>query len=247
VGDKLLNDYTPMDVETFKKYCIEKKLSITSVNMYFRSIKSIFSEAVKLDILDKSPFRNSSTVKVPERRPVYLTKEDLQKLLDAVHNQTLKDLFTVAAYSGLRRSEIIHLKWEHIDFQKSQIHILNNAEFHTKTGKERSVPMHEKVFDILKRRSMKHGTFESYVFCKSGGFRLTECYVTHKFRDYCDKVGLPDTVHLHTLRHTTASFLVNAGVSLYEVQKILGHQDISTTQIYAHIAPSTLQQSINRI
>lgn len=246
-GDRILNEYTPLDVEKFKQFCLQKKLSVTTVNMYFRSIKAMFSQAMKFEILDKSPFRNSTLVKAPERRPVYLSKEEVQKLLDAVPIPTLRDLFQTAVLSGMRRAELINLRWENIDFEKRQMNILNSAGWQSKTGKERSVPMHETVYEILKRRSLTRGGFENYVFCKPGGFKYNSCHVTHKFRKYCDRVGLPKTVHLHTLRHTTASLLVNAGISLYEVQKILGHQDISTTQIYAHIAPSTLLQSINRI
>ena len=146
--------------------------------------------------------------------------------------------------TGMRLAEITNLKWTQIDFGKMQIEIIQRDDFHTKTGKSRNVPMHTTVLEILKRRSLKQNI---YVFGKSNGYKYTESFVSHYFRTYRMKVGLPKEFHFHSLRHTCASLLVNSGVSIYTVKEILGHASVLTTQIYSHMAPNVLLESINKI
>lgn len=155
----------------------------------------------------------------------------------------MRDLFLVCALSGLRRSEALNLKAENIDLQNRIIHVVNSEEFSTKSGKYRNVPMHESLVAVFERRMNGNG----YLFGKEGGFKLNADYVSHVFQTAVKDARLDSAYHLHTLRHTAASYLVNSGVSLYTVQNILGHSSPTVTQKYSHLAPNTLNESINRI
>jgi len=84
------------------------------------------------------------------------------------------------------------------------------------------------------------------VFARSGN-RLSQSYVEHKFKQYVRSAGLKENLKFHSLRHTFATWLVQNGASIYEVQKLLGHSDIKTTQIYAHLLASELHSTVNRI
>jgi site-specific recombinase XerD len=84
------------------------------------------------------------------------------------------------------------------------------------------------------------------VFARSGN-RLSQSYVEHKFKQYVRWAGLNDDLKFHSLRHTFATWVVQNGASIYEVQKLLGHSDIKTTQIYAHLMASELHSTVNRI
>ena len=84
------------------------------------------------------------------------------------------------------------------------------------------------------------------VFARSGN-RLSQSYVEHKFKQYVRSAGLKENLKFHSLRHTFATWLVQNGASIYEVQKLLGHSDIKTTQIYAHLMASELHSTVNRI
>jgi len=175
-----------------------------------------------------------------------VSKDDFQRLLGMVKEPVLRDLFLFAALSGLRLSEILNLKWSAVDFDKRQFAVSNSDTFTTKTGKERTVPMHEEVSRILSLRR-GDGAEDGLVFCKRGGFRLERNYVSKKFKGYVRDAELSEKLHFHSLRHSCASWLVDAGVSLYVVQNILGHSNISTTQIYSHLSQNTLHESVNRV
>lgn len=104
--------------------------------------------------------------------------------------------------------------------------------------------MHDLGVNLLTARK---GEAEGYVFCKKGGFPLLKNYVSKKFKDALRDAELPEELHIHSLRHSCASGLVDAGVNLYIVQNILGHTNISTTQVHSHLSRNTLHESVNRV
>ena len=246
LGDKLISLYTSQDIETYKQTLLSNRLAPSSVNIRYRSVKAVFGFALRHDHIIKSPFSKTSAIKIAQRTPLYLSKEDLQKLLEKVDHPLLKDLFLFGALTGMRLSEIVNLKWKSIDWKQSQIVVSNDDSFTTKSGKERVVPIHSLILELLKRKESRNGSGE-YVFAKSSGYKLSESYVSHQFKHYIREAKLDKRFHFHSLRHTTASYLVNAGVSIYEVQKLLGHSSVSTTMIYSHLAQTTLSDSIDKI
>ena len=88
-------------------------------------------------------------------------------------------------------------------------------------------------------------TSDDFVFADSRGNRLNEDYVSKKFKEYVRVVKLDDKIHFHTLRHSFASLLVQRGVSLYVVKELLGHEALSTTQIYSHLQQQNLRDAVN--
>jgi site-specific recombinase XerD len=243
-GDRVIDQYTISDIEKFKRNQIERGVSKVSVNIWFRAVKAVFGFAVKHDWLVKSPFHMSLQFPIPQQLPAYLAKDDFQKLLKHVNCPIMRDLYIFAALTGLRLSEIINLQWQQVNMQKRQITITNGSGFITKTGRVRTIPMHDLVFEILCRRKEDS---EGYVFSKKGGLPFLRNYVSKMFKEAVREAGLPERLHLHSLRHTCASWLVDSGVSLYVVQNILGHASITTTQIYSHLSLNTLHDSINKI
>ncbi len=243
VGDKLLSQYTLEDVERFKNYCLQNKKSATSVNMYYRAMKSVFQNAVDNDYLLKSPFKHSQQVKQPAKNISFMQKADIEKLLAVVKNNTLKDLYFVACLTGLRLSEIVNLKWYQVDFEASVIEVINDEHFQTKTGKNRIVPMHDLVKNVLKSRTQRG----EYVFNK-GGYKYEASYVSRYFKRAVRLSGLNKDLHFHSTRHSAASLLCASGVSIFEIQKILGHSSVNlTANTYSHLLPSTLVSSVNKI
>jgi integrase/recombinase XerC len=241
-GDRLIHQYTVSDVERFKNAQIERNVSKVSTNIWLRGVKSVFGFALKHEWLVKSPFQRSLEFSIPQQTPTYVAKKDFQKLLDKVKEPMLRDLYMFASLTGLRLSEILNLKWDNVDFDKRQITIANTETFTTKTGRMRTIPMHDLVFNLL---SARKGNAEGYVFCKKGGFPLLKNFVSKKFKNAVRDAELSESLHFHSLRHTCASWLVDAGVSLYVVQNILGHANIATTQIYSHLSQNTLHESVN--
>lgn len=245
LGDKPFSQYTLSDVERFKRGMLDRKLAPVTTNMYWRSIKTVFSFAVKNDLLEKSPFRNSHQIRLPERRPVFMSKQELAAFYEKVDNPTLRDLYETAALTGLRLGEAVGLSWEQIQFDRRSIEVVNTDVFQTKSGRARSVPMNDRVYEILKRRSEKRGRA---VFCKeNNGFPYSPSFVTHQFKEYAKASNLSEKFHFHCLRHSCASLLCQAGVSIYAVKEILGHASVVTTQCYSHLSANNLLEAVNRI
>ena|SRR3990172_7971460 len=144
----------------------------------------------------------------------------------------------------MRRGEIINLKWSDVDFDQRLLHVQNSDTFTTKTGKRRSVPMNQTVYQLLWNKSL--GSNGEYVFMYQG-FKMRPDLVTHKFRYCIRKAGLNRKIHFHSLRHTFATWLVQGSVSIYEVQKLLGHSSITVTQVYSHLASSELHEAVRKL
>jgi integrase len=143
----------------------------------------------------------------------------------------------------MRLSEIANLKWQDIDFMDMKIRVRNTESFSTKSKRERTVPLHPFLADILSLRSqVDHSPF---VFPRPDMNLVRKDTANKNFRKYCKRTDLDSRFHFHTLRHTFASHLAMKGVSLYFIQKILGHQSIqTTTRIYVHLQPEPLAQAI---
>jgi site-specific recombinase XerD len=244
VGDRNLREYTPLDVELFKSRRLET-CAPTTVNIEFRALKAAFSLAVRLELIGASPFVKSSQLKVPDQLPLFLSEHEFRRLLGAVAEDRLKDLFVFAGLTGMRQGEILHLDWQSVEFERKLILVTNTRGFLTKNGKCRTIPMNETVHGILARLRASSADC-GYVF-ESAGKPLTQSYVSHKFKHYVRVAGLNDRLKFHSLRHTFASWLVKKDVSIYQVQVLLGHSDVKTTQRYAHLAGAEMHSTVKRI
>lgn len=244
IGDKYLTQYTSDDIERFKRLLLDKGNSKNTINMYMKSIRTIFQYAVDRDVISKSPFKFVKDFTITNKNVSFLQKEDLEKLLEKIEHPELKDLYVIAVLTGMRLSELVNLKWSSINFEQQVIKVVSSDEFTTKTGKSRVVPMHQRVYDILIKRPKKY----DYVFCKKGGFRYEKNYVSRVFKRGVIAANLNSDLHFHSTRHSCASLLANAGTSIFDIQKILGHSSVNVTaNTYSHLLPSTLINSINRI
>jgi integrase len=146
----------------------------------------------------------------------------------------------------MRLSEILNLKWENVSLGKKQIAVVNTEEFTTKSGKSRTIPMNDKVLQILIRRyAQSHG--KEYVFCKPTGHRYDRNYITHRFKKYVRSAKLNDRYHVHTLRHSFASWLALKEVPIFSIQQLLGHASVNTTLQYAHLSSSVLHSAVDKL
>ena len=143
----------------------------------------------------------------------------------------------------MRVGEIVNLKWTSIDMTRKLIHVQNQFDYRLKTPYPHAVPMNAWVFTYLDAQDDREG----HVFSRANGDPLTRNYVSRLFCRFSRKAGLDKGLHFHSLRHSGASWLVQNGVPLYEVQKLLGHRSIITTQMYAHLAPSELHATVDKI
>lgn len=213
---------------------------------YYRTLKAAFNKAVEWNYFDTNQFTKVKFPRLTKVYPVFLTEDDLLIILTNTPYEYLKDIFTVAFYTGMRLGELINMKWGWLDFFKNQITVKCSDEFVTKSKKERIVPMSEKVKTILTIRyqNSKH-QFTDVVFYRQEGRMLHQETISKQFKDAVRISNLNDKIHFHSLRHSFASLLVQRGVSLYVVKELLGHEDLATTQIYSHLQQQNLRDAVN--
>ena len=177
----------------------------------------------------------------PPGRLRWLTRDEYARLLDAAApNPTLHDYITLSVQTGMRRGELLNLTWDRVDWTHGLI-TLDPGDTKTHTG--RTIPINTAARQALQRRADACRT--AYVFCST----ITDGPIgdlKKSFATACRRAGLQG-VTPHTLRHTCASWLVQAGIPLYEVARLLGHSAITTTQRYAHLAPDHLRAAVNAL
>ena len=190
----------------------------------------------------ENPCKGIKRFKIPDKQPLFFSETDFEILLRVIDNRDIKDLVTFAVNTGLRQMELLTLSWNQIDF-KNKFLLLDNQQHITKSKRVRSIPLNIKAMQVLTDREIdKNGnlifTFE--------GKALTPDYVTRKFKAYVIKAGLNPKLTLHSLRSTFASWLIQKGVSITNVSKILGHSSVRVTEAhYAFLRPADLIESVN--
>ena len=190
--DTLLSEYSLADVERFKATRL-KTSKPTTVNIEFRVLWAAFNLAVKWGILASSSFSLSSQVKMAERLPVYVTREEFVKITEATKEMMLRDVWLFAFLTGCRLSEILNLGWKNVDLERCQVLVTSDESFQTKTGRSRVVPMNEAVYSMLLRRSYDN---TEYVFHRRG-YKLPKNSVTHKFKAAVREAKLSEEIHFH--------------------------------------------------
>jgi integrase len=124
------------------------------------------------------------------------------------------------AMTGMRRGEIINLRWNDVNLKTRTVVVQSSTRYRTKFGKRRLIPINDVVYQILQSRWGKVPS--EYVFTLNGR-QIRWRLVSHKLKKYLVKLNSPKKLNIHSLRHSFASWLVQSGVSIYEVQKLLGH------------------------
>jgi len=215
----LVGTLTAQHLDRYKTKRITE-VSPVSVNMELRSLRSAMNVALRWRLIEANPFSRMQSVRVPETQPAYLTKQDFQKLIDLVRERWLKEIIVFAALTGMRRGEILNLRWEDIDLSRKIIRVQSNANFRTKQGGRRVVPMSDVVYNLLSSKFSR--TDSEYVFTLNSR-KVMDDWVSRKFKRYVKKAKLRDaSLHFHSLRHTFASWLVQDGVSLYRFRSSWG-------------------------
>jgi len=150
-----------------------------------------------------------------------------------------------AVLTGLRRGELCNLKWQDVDLATRVVHIHSSATFKTKQGKRRVVALNNTAFVVLQsRRQQSHS---EYVFTLNNQ-KIRDEHAGRLFKRAVRAAKLSDQrLHFHSLRHTFASWLVQNGASLYQVQKLLGHSNPRVTQVYAHLQPAQMHEIVEML
>ena len=241
LGKKYLDEITKHDVVVFHHGMRAKGYAPGTCNRCLIMLRYAMNLAIKWEIpgISSNPTKNAALLENNSKKERFLSHSEAQALYEAVKksdNPTLQYIIPMLILTGARKREVLDAKWEDFDLIRRQWRIPM-----TKSGRPRHVPLSEGVLQLLD--SIQRSESSEHVFANP---KTNKAYnnIFYSWNTARKSVGLGD-VRIHDLRHSFASFLVNAGRSLYEVQKILGHTQISTTQRYAHLSQDTLLEAAN--
>jgi integrase/recombinase XerD len=224
----------------------ERGLKPASLFRKVESLRSYFAYEVLEGRLAQSPAETLRTPRIPARLPKYLTREDAVRLLEAPNQGSYEDqrdraMLEILYASGLRVSELLGLTPESANLQDGWVRVRG------KGNKERLVPVHARAITALRAYlAVRERLFKNpdpQIFLIKSGKKMSRVQFWRRLRALAARAGLKARMHPHLLRHTFATHLLQGGADLRSVQEILGHANLATTQIYAHLDASALKSA----
>jgi integrase len=230
---RLLCDHVgPMEVHAVQSdevasYLQSGDLSLTSKHVYRRHLSVFFRWCMQKGWTKSNPAAEVSLQRKPEKRPKAFTKEEVDALADEADGY-LSAVIVVASQTGLRRSEITRLQWEHVDLGRRELHVRGQ----TKSGKERTVPLSEETETAL--NEMEH--HQGYVFyLDAPRFSIHPNTITQDFlRVRREVLPKKEGYSFHSLRHSFCTWLAEASTPIHVIKRLAGHATIDTTMKYVH-------------
>ncbi len=212
-----------------------KGLSSKSLQRELSAIRSFFNYLLKKHQLDQNPAKQIHAPKQQRKLPKLLDIDQITGMLDTAPESLLeiRDLamFELFYSSGLRLSELASLDIEDLDLTEQSLRVR-----YGKGEKQRVLPIGSKaVIAINKWLNHRQNTSSLALFISRNNSRLSQRSIQLRLQAWCKKIGLPEQVHPHMLRHSFASHLLESSQDIRAVQELLGHSNISTTQIYTHL------------
>ncbi|AGB42060.1 site-specific recombinase XerD [Halobacteroides halobius DSM 5150] len=275
LGDIKVSDLEPMHIKRYQTHKLkngrrdgkEGGLSKRTVQYHHRVLSKALKHAVKWRIIDNNPAEviEAPSPDTPEIKA--LTHDQTKRLLN-VAKDWIHDIIYIALYTGMRRSEVLALRWQDIDFKEQKLQVKQAVTNPVGKGlifrkpktdsSIRPIDVDEDIIEILKRRKKeqqenqlkfgdKYNNEYNLVFCKPTGEPMRPQTVTRNFNRVAKKAELSQ-FRLHDLRHTHATLMLQAGVHPKIVQERLGHSTISQTlDTYSHVIPSMQKEAVQKL
>lgn len=237
------------DLESFSEWVAKSGVGQRSHARILSGVRSLYHFLVVDGFLEEDPSELLESPSQPRHLPEVLSVEEVDRLIDSIdldkwEGQRNRAIIEVLFSCGLRVSELVTLRISCLYREERYLRVLG------KGGKERLVPISQRAIDeidswFVQRDAMviKPGE-EDFVFLNRRGSHLTRTMVLIMIKKYAAMAGLKKTISPHTLRHSFATVMLEGGADLRVIQEMLGHEDISTTEIYTHIDTSMLREEI---
>jgi integrase len=230
---RTLQEITPWQIEKHKAKRKEH-VKPASVNRELALLKHMFTKAIEWGKVKENPAKKVKLFRGEVKRVRYLMADEIQRLLSNCSNY-LKPIVTVAVHTGMRKGELLDLKWDWVNLEQGIITLID-----TKNGERKDIPMNATVKALLSEME-RTGPF---VF---GGLKKRDnAHVYRSFREAVEKSGIED-FRYHDLRHCFASHLVMQGIDLNTVRELMGHKGIAMTLRYSHLAPGHKSKAVNML
>ena len=212
--------------EFLLKYTDKSRSSMRSV--YF-ALKFFYENVLRQKFDENIPLAKNKG-----KLPIVLNKEEIGKMLEATLNLKHRLVLMFLYYTGIRLNEVVNLRWDDIDFQRDVIHLKT-----AKGEKERIIFLHEKLKRFIEYFNIKK---EGFVFLSNLGSKYDKRTIQAIVGNAAKKAGIGKRTTPHILRHSFATHLLEAGADIRHIQKLLGHSNLQTTQIYTHVANKDIKK-----
>ncbi len=248
-NQKNLLEINENDISNYLAW-LRKTIKETSINTEISAIRSFYKYLLIEKKIAKSPFEFTKNLKIPKKVPKVLTKEETEKFLNIdcqnhfeYRNKTMIELMYG---TGIRVSELINLKLNDIDLHMALLKVMG------KGGKERQIPIGDYALASLttyiekNRPKILKNHHSDYVFIGQKGSHLTREYFYQIISDLGKKLNIKKKVSPHVLRHSFATHLLDQGADLRIIQELLGHANVTTTEIYTHVSKEKLKENYQK-
>ena len=244
--DLKYNNLQEDHINQYISFLFQRKMRSSSVNRKISSIKSFYIFLVKRNFVKNSPLNDLVTPKQEKYLPESMSEAEVNKLLNSpdvsnkIENRD-KAMIEMLYATGMRISELVNLKITDVDMKRCVVKVFG------KGSKERLVPFGETALDSLRSYlNEREQSSSKEIFLSNRGKKMTRVAFWQRVKIYLIRENLKNSISPHTLRHAFATHLLNRGADLRSVQLLLGHSDLSTTQIYTHIAKQRLSDVLKK-
>tara|TARA_B100000768_G_scaffold169312_1_gene174812 strand:+ start:81 stop:980 length:900 start_codon:yes stop_codon:yes gene_type:complete len=235
------------DINSFVSFRFSKGISSSSNMRLISSLKKFFIYLVSHNFIKKNPTENIESPRKVKLLPHTIDVESVDKLLNSPDLKTRfgsrdKAMLEILYACGLRVSELVSLKFSQVVIESNFLRVMG------KGSKERIIPINDYALTFLKtyiedfRSEFMKSKKTDSLFLSNRGLEMTRHSFWHIIKKYALQAGINDHLSPHTLRHAFATHMINNGADLRVVQLLLGHSDLSTTQLYTHIAKNELKE-----
>ncbi len=245
---KELSGLTYLDIRSFLAFLKTREYSKSSISRKLACLRSFFKYLVRENILAQNPTAGIATPKKEKRLPSFMNPDEITKLLDSPAKNSWEEkrdkaILEMLYSSGLRVSELAGLNHDDLDFFQGLVRVRGKGK------KERIVPVGQTALNSLRAywdmKAPRETTnaIKKPLFISRIGSRLTDRSVRRMILKYVKRTGLGKEISPHTFRHSFATHMLDRGADLRSVQELLGHANLSTTQIYTHVTTQRLKDA----
>lgn len=244
-SNKKIKDISKTDIRNYIKHLNSQKIDERSIAHSMSVLRSFYKFLSISNDKIENPIQTINLPKIPKKLPNVLSVDDVDKILNiqVVDKYSSRDkaMLELMYSSGLRVSELINLKLNDISLDEDVVRILG------KGSKERIVPIGDCAKEALNnyiniyRKDLFKNNRSDYLFLSKNGTKLSRQYFFKLIKKQSSLNNINKNISPHTLRHSFATHMLNYGADLRSIQELLGHSDISTTQIYTHISQSKIK------
>jgi len=237
---------TKEEIRSYLRYLDDLKYKTATISANLSALRSFYSYLVSNDLINTNPFKRVNNPKKERKLPNFLNQLEIEDLLEFYSledslNVRNRLIIEVLYATGLRVSELVNIEIKNINFSEQTIKVLG------KGNKERMVFFGDYAKELLEvylqkfRKELLKNNANDYLFLNNKGNRLSSRSVEIILKKAIDSSAIKNKVTPHTIRHTFATHLLNNGADIKSVQELLGHESLSTTQIYTHVTSDRLR------